>query len=97
MKTIRTATFAAVTCTLLLAANPAAFAADNCAELLPSKCTGCHNMNRVCQKVGKKSEKRWLRTIKRMEKHGSQLSGSEENVILTCLANPGSGTLQLCK
>jgi hypothetical protein len=97
MTTTRIRTVAALCCTLFLTAGQSVFAADNCAELLNSKCTECHNLNRVCQKVGKKDEKRWARTISRMEKHGTKLSAAENKGILACLAEPTPSTLQLCK
>nr|MBF0221201.1 hypothetical protein [Desulfobulbaceae bacterium] len=99
MKTIQVKRFIAVAFALgLFAANTnTSNAADNCAELLVNKCIECHNLNRVCQKLGKKSESRWERTVKRMVKRGTILTKNESAEIVTCLADELPGAVQACK
>ena len=97
MKTIQIIFLTVVTFSLIMLSGQLSFAADHCAEILTNKCTECHNLNRVCQKVGKKNKKRWKRTIKRMVKRGTKLSKSESKEILTCLVDESPGTLQVCK
>ena len=82
---------------IILLSTSSAIAKDNCAPLLENKCTECHNLNRVCEKLGKKNKKRWVRTIKRMVKRGAKLTKSEKKEILNCLVDQSPGTLQACK
>ena len=82
---------------LLVVSAQTSIAADNCAELLTNKCSDCHNLNRVCQKLGKKNKKRWDRTLKRMVKRGTKLTKSEYADILTCLVDQSPGAVQVCK
>ena len=97
MKTIQICTFVAVTCALLLINVSVSKSADNCAELLNNKCTECHNLERICRKIGRKDEKRWTRMIKRMLKNGAKLSDSEKIEMLNCLVDQTLSTIQLCK
>ena len=87
----------ALACTLLLVRTEISFASENCAELLTNKCISCHSMDRVCQKLGKKNEKRWKRTVKRMVKRGTKLTKTELKDVVICLAEQSPGTLQVCK
>lgn len=64
-----------------------------CDTLLTTKCTECHNTNRICEKLGKKSKSRWQRTITRMTERGLKLTTEEADAILTCL-DSGSENLQ---
>lgn len=99
MKIIHTRKFIVASLTIaLIAINAqAAIAADNCANLLATKCADCHNLNRVCQKLGKKNESRWAKTIKRMIKRGTKLTKEESAEITACLANESPGAVQACK
>lgn len=58
----------------------------NCVELLQDRCQTCHYLNRVCQKLGKKSKRRWKATLTRMVKRrGAKLSSEEQKFLLDCL------------
>jgi len=72
-------------------------AAGGCAALVERKCTDCHQISRVCKKVGKKSRTRWKRTIKRMVRHGTSLGKDEFNTILNCLLKPGDDVRAMCE
>jgi len=56
-----------------------------CASLLTAKCTACHNMERICEKLGKKSKSRWQRTITRMVERGAKMEADESAAVLDCL------------
>lgn len=59
--------------------------AGKCDALLTAKCTECHNTNRICEKLGKKSKARWQRTIDRMTERGAKLTPEETAMMLICL------------
>lgn len=59
---------------------------ETCGQRLEKKCTGCHNLARVCQVLEKKSKRKWKRTIKRMaKKDDAKLSKKDQKAIYTCL------------
>ena len=71
--------------------------ADQCSDLIVEKCTACHQISRVCKKVGKKSKSRWKRTLKRMVRHGTEMSKEESGAILTCLLEAKAGVRAMCE
>ena len=74
-------------------ATPAA-GAGACSTLLTTKCTVCHNLNRICEKLGKKSTSRWQRTIDRMIDRGAKLNPDEKATLLVCLDKGATNDLQ---
>lgn len=68
-----------------------------CGTLLTAKCTECHNLTRICEKLGKKSKSRWQRTIKRMTDRGAKLSSEESDTLLTCLDSNIKDLEALCQ
>ncbi len=72
--------------------------AAQCRELLVKRCQSCHYLERVCSKVGKKSERGWKATVKRMVKRrGAKLDASEQSTLVECLATPTPSVLEECK
>jgi len=70
---------------------------NECRELLVAKCQKCHYLERVCSKVGKKSERRWKATVKRMVKRrGAELRMDEQMLLVQCLSTPDQGILKEC-
>jgi hypothetical protein len=70
---------------------------NECRELLVAKCQECHYLERVCSKVGKKSERRWKATLKRMVKRrGAELRIDEQMLLVQCLSTPDQGILKEC-
>jgi hypothetical protein len=70
---------------------------QECRELLVTKCQICHYLERVCSKVGKKSERRWKATLTRMVKRrGAELREEEQKSLLKCLVNADPGILKEC-
>jgi len=72
-------------------------AADNCDLILNTKCTMCHNLGRICRKIGKKSKSHWRKTIKRMVKHGVPMSKDEQKELATCLYNESESVRNACE
>lgn len=70
---------------------------DNCRAILESACEFCHSETRICQKLGKKSESRWRRTVERMIKRGAKLTSDQEATLVNCLTNESPDIVQVCK
>jgi hypothetical protein len=66
---------------------------SKCDALLTAKCTECHSTARICEKLGKKSNSRWQRTIDRMTQRGAKLNAEEAATLLACL-DDGAKDLQ---
>lgn len=58
---------------------------DICGTTLNQHCVACHHSTRFCQKLGKKNEKGWQRTIKNMVRHGLLLTANETDTLVQCL------------
>ncbi len=70
---------------------------SECRELLVNKCQTCHYLERVCSQIGKKSERRWKATLKRMVKRrGAELRMDEQIFLLECLSTSDPGILKEC-
>lgn len=65
-----------------------------CSALLTAKCTECHSLARVCEKLGKKSNTRWQRTIDRMVDRGAKVNTDEKSALLACLESGATNDLQ---
>ncbi len=72
-------------------------AAGNCDYILNTKCTACHNLGRICRKLGKKKKSKWITTIKRMVRHGAPLSKDEVQELAACLAEQNTSIKDACK
>ncbi|NOX25731.1 MAG: hypothetical protein GXP59_06405 [Deltaproteobacteria bacterium] len=73
-------------------------AAGNCGLILNSKCTLCHNLNRICRKLGEKDKLYWQKTIKRMVKqHSAPLNNDEQKELALCLYNKTESVKNACK
>ena len=68
-----------------------------CAALLTAKCTECHNTTRICEKLGKKSNSRWQRTISRMTERGAKVSAEEAAELLLCLDSGAKNLESTCR
>ncbi len=72
-------------------------AAGNCDYILNTKCTTCHNLGRICRKLGKKKKSKWTTTIKRMVRHGAPLSKDEVQELAACLTEQNASVKDACK
>ncbi len=72
-------------------------AAGKCDYILNTKCTTCHNLGRICRKLGEKNKAKWATTIKRMVHHGAPLSKNEVKKLATCLAEENASVKGACK
>jgi predicted secreted protein len=70
---------------------------DACEATLVKKCSDCHHLTRVCQKLGKKSKGDWRRSIKRMIRKGTVLNKEEEKMLVQCLYKEQEGAKNACK
>lgn len=82
-----------------------AAAEEDCGKLLNSRCTACHYLTRICQKLEKEQKKgffggvfagSWNRTIKNMVKQGAKLTEAEQDTLTQCLDNSSSGVMEVC-
>ncbi|MBI5559630.1 MAG: hypothetical protein HY885_18560 [Deltaproteobacteria bacterium] len=71
--------------------------AVDCGVVLQSRCTGCHDVDRICRKLGRKSRQRWVDTIERMVKHGTELLYEEKITLVDCLDLREEGVLDVCR
>lgn len=90
-------------CSLMLFAGPLQAGTvdqpeeNSCESLLVGKCSDCHYLTRVCQKLGKKSKGDWRRSIKRMVRKGLVLSKAERKLLVECLHKEKEGARKACK
>jgi hypothetical protein len=70
---------------------------SECEEILIAKCSDCHHLTRVCQKLGKKSKGDWRRSIKRMIRKGAVLSKEEQKLLVTCMHKQQEGAKKACQ
>jgi len=80
----------------LLAPIPAR-AGQDCADQVVATCSKCHYPARICEKLGKKSQRDWQATIKRMLRYGLILNEGDQEKILKCLMSLDMNSDKLCK
>ena len=78
-------------------AEEAAVDAEHCRSLIDSKCIDCHYKSRICYALGKKSRRRWRRTINNMVDYGTRLTDKEIETITDCLFKAAPNTPYACK
>ncbi len=72
-------------------------AAEDCGDLLLSRCNSCHYLTRVCRKFSEnRSRGNWKRTINRMIRRGAKLSKTEEKTLIDCLGGQSAVAEQTC-
>ena len=85
--------------------NQKAYADESCSELLKNRCTPCHYLTRVCQKLERNRKKgffggvfsgSWSRTIRNMVKQGAKLNDAEQKNLTECLDNSAPEVLDTC-
>lgn len=96
MKTSTTTMFLTIFSIALMSAIPAR-ANKECTDKVMASCTKCHYQTRICEKLGKKSQRDWKVTTKRMIRYGLILSDSEQESIVKCLLALGKDSGDLCK
>ena len=72
------------------------WAEQDCNEMLEKNCTSCHYKTRVCKKIGKKNERSWKNTTKRMIRYGLKLDNSEVKKITDCLVALDENSEKFC-
>jgi len=82
---------------LCLGGNVAFAGSEQCAELIDTRCQGCHYKSRICQALGKKSKWKWKRSVGNMVRYGAKLSGPEQKIVIDCLASAPAGADYVCK
>ena len=68
-----------------------------CQAIVIADCESCHSESRMCQKIGRKNERRWNNTIDRMIKRGSKISPSDKKTLVDCLVNESPDIVNMCK
>ncbi|MFC1523870.1 hypothetical protein ACFL6N_03675 [Thermodesulfobacteriota bacterium] len=89
--------FIAVVAVALYCMIPGAFAGEECWVLLEAQCVECHYKTRICQSLGKKSKRKWKRSIKNMVKRGAKLSKKEQQILVECLHAEPPGSKKVCE
>lgn len=69
----------------------------SCEQILMNVRLECHYEIRICQKLGKKSERGWKSTIERMVKYGAKLDEQDNKPLLKCLTNQSPEIQKLCE
>jgi len=92
MRTLVSATLTALAFTIL-SAFPASRVQGqpDTPALVRDRCTACHNLNRVRERVGKNSEKDWADYIGRMQKRGARVDDAQKASMAAYLAALTSG------
>lgn len=68
----------------VLAAYSWADAADG-EQLVRSRCTVCHNSDRIDRELASKSPAQWEQTVERMRNRGAKLNAQEKKAVLEFL------------
>lgn len=90
-----TLTFFCVGLLCFLGSN--AVAGDDCAKTITTKCEACHQVNVICDGLGKNSKGDWEKSISTMVAYGAELSQAEETVLVNCLSSHSADVAALCK
>jgi len=98
MKIYKIICFAAIMFLIsLIMLSKSSRASDDCALILTTKCNLCHNLGRICRKLGKKSKSRWRSAINRMVEHGAALSDTQKIELTICLYEQSDNVKAACK
>ena len=68
----------------------------DCAKTLAQRCESCHYRTRICARIGRTSERKWLGIIRRMIRHGAKLDDGQARNLARCLAALGPEN-ELCR
>ncbi len=67
-------------------------------DVVTHKCSGCHDLRRLCRGLDLKDEKNWAATIARMvEKRGAKLSPQDQLAAYNYLIRQTSKSVPFCK
>ena len=100
----------ALWCTLLIAGQvwggePAPDAGESCEVMLTTKCNQCHDLDRICVRLGHKNLRSWKRTIKYMaakwaavtDDPAELFSEKDKATLLDCLYHQKDGARAACR
>ena len=68
-----------------------------CGEILVSVCSKCHNITRICQRLGTRSKREWRNTSNAMIRNGARLGPEEQDKLIDCLEQQSEDIKALCK
>lgn len=68
-----------------------------CSTIINAKCVRCHYKTRICDVLGTKNVRQWVRSIDFMIKQGAELSEEEKNKVIACLSFMPQGSDIVCK
>lgn len=69
---------------------------DICVENFNSLCIGCHNTDRVCEKLGS-SENEWAGILKWMVDMGAEIESDDITAMSQCFSAPSPGVKAACR
>jgi len=69
---------------------------DPCRNLTDMYCTRCHNIERICDSLGKKDETAWRETMRTMGEYGD-IDQATQDQVLTCVSKMEKGKSAVCK
>ena len=78
-----------------LGAGQAQAEEGQCTQLLTTICNGCHNSDRVCEKIGG-PEKKWVGLLKWMVANGAELEDDEKTLLVNCMTEPYEEAKAFC-
>ena len=81
---------------VLIWCAPASVAGNSADALARTKCTHCHNAERICKRIGRYNTVMWQKTIDKMKRKGATISASEKAIIAQHLGSARPGQLPLC-
>lgn len=75
---------------------PASIAEENPENLVKTKCTYCHNADRICKNFGRRGSSEWRATVSRMISKGARVDETEAAAIANYLVTARAENSTLC-
>ena len=66
-----------------------------CAEVLMTTCSGCHTMEKACDKIGG-PESKWLARLNMMVVNGAELENGDKHMMVKCMTEPFEEAKAVC-
>jgi hypothetical protein len=74
-----------------------ALSQDNAGTLVTTRCSTCHNTERICLGLDKKTPEQWKETVARMVGKGTKLTAPEQAATVDFLAGAKKDKAPFCK
>lgn len=76
--------------------RPSPEQAQQASSLVMTACTQCHDTGRICKNLGKKSLKKWDKTVSRMIRKGAALPEENKDLVNEYLFSLEPGSQPVC-